>query len=489
MITRLSEPPIRRVAVIGAGVSGVSTAAHLIAEGLDVTVFERAPVSGGVWVLDPNIPFEPAYPAPKASVAESTFYDLTTESDNPHILHSSPGPAYEGLKNNVPTPLMELSLNSYKPNTDLFVSQRILAEYIQDTAAKTGVAERTLHDTKVEHLSKEPGESEWTVRTSTWDHVKKEKSSREWKFDAVAVASGHYHAPKVPNIPGLVEWKRAFPTKVQHSKRFRNPKGFDNQTILVIGGSASSTDIARELGPTAKKIWQSTRKGKYDTPVSMLPENATRVAEIASFSPLPEDIDGSGSGSGPIPGTVTLVDGQVLENIDRVIVATGYLFTLPFAPQYHRDDLSPQEADDKVLITDGLQMHNLHDDIFYIPDPTLAFVGVPFFVATFSFFEFQAIAVAAYFAGLTTLPSEAEMREEYKKRVEADGYGKKFHIQQGRDLEYVSRLMAWVNKDLEPSKKKTDGYSEKWIATRDALFKEMTKPGGILHDPSKDEVE
>ncbi len=39
----------RRVAVIGAGVSGVTTAAHLNAEGLDVTVFERAPVAGGVW--------------------------------------------------------------------------------------------------------------------------------------------------------------------------------------------------------------------------------------------------------------------------------------------------------------------------------------------------------------------------------------------------------------------------------------------------------
>jgi cation diffusion facilitator CzcD-associated flavoprotein CzcO len=42
----------RRVAVIGAGVSGVTTAAHLKAEGLDVTVFERAPVAGGVWLVD-----------------------------------------------------------------------------------------------------------------------------------------------------------------------------------------------------------------------------------------------------------------------------------------------------------------------------------------------------------------------------------------------------------------------------------------------------
>ncbi len=43
---------VRRVAVVGAGVSGVTTAAHLKAEGLDVTVFERAPVPGGVWLVD-----------------------------------------------------------------------------------------------------------------------------------------------------------------------------------------------------------------------------------------------------------------------------------------------------------------------------------------------------------------------------------------------------------------------------------------------------
>lgn len=41
--------PVRRVAIIGAGISGVDTAAHLLLEGLDVTVFERTSAVGGVW--------------------------------------------------------------------------------------------------------------------------------------------------------------------------------------------------------------------------------------------------------------------------------------------------------------------------------------------------------------------------------------------------------------------------------------------------------
>jgi ACS family pantothenate transporter-like MFS transporter len=40
---------IPNVAVIGAGISGVVTAAHLKTAGLEVTVFERSHAAGGVW--------------------------------------------------------------------------------------------------------------------------------------------------------------------------------------------------------------------------------------------------------------------------------------------------------------------------------------------------------------------------------------------------------------------------------------------------------
>lgn len=40
---------IRRVAVIGAGVSGVAAAIHLKRAGLEVTVYERNARAGGIW--------------------------------------------------------------------------------------------------------------------------------------------------------------------------------------------------------------------------------------------------------------------------------------------------------------------------------------------------------------------------------------------------------------------------------------------------------
>jgi cation diffusion facilitator CzcD-associated flavoprotein CzcO len=45
----MTDHKIRRVAVIGAGISGVVSAGHLLAAGLNVTVFERSQAAGGVW--------------------------------------------------------------------------------------------------------------------------------------------------------------------------------------------------------------------------------------------------------------------------------------------------------------------------------------------------------------------------------------------------------------------------------------------------------
>jgi cation diffusion facilitator CzcD-associated flavoprotein CzcO len=39
----------KRVAVIGAGISGVVAAAHLKREDIKVTVFERSSAAGGIW--------------------------------------------------------------------------------------------------------------------------------------------------------------------------------------------------------------------------------------------------------------------------------------------------------------------------------------------------------------------------------------------------------------------------------------------------------
>lgn len=478
--------PIKRVGVIGAGVSGVSATAHLKAAGLQVTLFERTSTSGGVWVFDPRIPPEPAYPSLQPSKAESAYHEdaVNIEKEDAKILHAPPGPCYELLQNNVPTAMMKLTLNSWPPGTEQIVRHNILAEYIQDTAAKTGVNEVAQYNTKVEHVSKE--RDHWKVQTSTLNPETLIETNRDWDFDAVIVASGHYHAPKVPDIPGLKHWKEEFPLRIKHSKRYRSARGFEGKTVLLIGGSTSSVDIAKELNGIAKNVYQSTRNGAFDHPTAMLPPGTTRVSEVASFNleqhgHVPDDA--------PIPGTVTLVDGQVLTHIDRIVIATGYHCTYPFLSEYHRDSVPPSQADETALVTDGTQMHNLHKDIFYIPDPTLAFIGVPYYTATFSLFEFQAIAVAAVYSGKALLPKEAAMRAEYNRRVEEKGYGRTFHSLRGQDVEYANELRAWINPGIVAAGgKPVEGHTQEWHE-QFLKLREKFKAFGLLDPKPNENVE
>lgn len=232
-------------------------------------------------------------------------------------------------------------------------------------------------------------------------------------------------------------------------------------------------DIAKEISPFAKNIYQSSRGGIFDLPEEILPLNATRIGGISRFN---VDINPESaipiSQKDPIPGSVTLGNGEVFSDFDRVILATGYHCSFPFLPHLHRDDLRPEDADHNCLVTDGSQMHNLYLDIFYIPNPSLAFIGVPYFSATFSLFEFQAMAIARIFGAKAELPSEEDMRREHDNRVKLKGVGKAFHslLGQGREVAYVDTLVALVNKGINgkaiAEKNKMTGHSEKWHAAR-----------------------
>lgn len=146
---------------------------------------------------------------------------------------------------------------------------------------------------------------------------------------------------------------------------------------------------------------------------------------------------------------------------------------LPFLRQYHDDGTPVHEANSTVLVTDGTQIHNLHKDIFYIPDPSLILIGIPFFTATFSLFEFQAMAVAAVLSGKATLPTAEEMRREYQDRLQKKGTGKVFHSLKDREVEYVNELVDWINKDgARVGAQPVEGHTRAWpVANIDRIEK------------------
>ncbi|KAN0104762.1 FAD/NAD(P)-binding domain containing protein [Hyaloscypha variabilis] len=451
----------KSIAVIGAGVSGVTSAKHLMEVGIEVVVFERSRQAGGNWVYDERKPPEPSYPSITPSIADFVLEPVvkggSVNGDEEELRFAPPGPAYSGLTNNVSTKLQQLKSFPWKEGTPDFVNVRQKQEYIQSYSTHFGVEPLIRYNTRVEKLQKVDGR--WKINSSTLvkdGSSKLKKSNEVEEFDSVVVASGHYHSPNVPDIPGLKEWKKKWPERVTHSKTYRTPDEFKDKTVLLVGAGVSSMDIGRESSHISKKIYQSSRGGPFDIPVVMLSAETERVAGIASFH-LPSEDDTSGE--------VRLVDGTVLTGIDRVVICTGYLFSLPFLLDLHDDSVTPAEANDTVLVTDGTQLHNLHKDIFYIPDQTLAFVGIPFYTATFSFFEFQAIAVAYVFSGRAWLPSREAMQAEYAERVKVKGSGRALHDLKGRSVQYVEELVGWLNEQAETTgAQKVEPYSEEWQA-------------------------
>ncbi|KAI1100162.1 FAD/NAD(P)-binding domain-containing protein [Jackrogersella minutella] len=446
---------IKDVAVIGAGISGVVSAAHLLRAGFNVTVFERTGVVGGVWDYEPKPDRDPPFPnvrPPDPNWAEAEKEGLN--SDEVELIHGPPNPCYAGLRNNIPTPIMRSSLLRWPEGSEDFVDQKVVHQYIQDIARLYNVNDKISSHTRVESVSKPEGEDKWTVVTSTFGRTESGHTltKKTWKFDAVVVASGHYHIPFVPDVSGLSTWKHRFPGRVTHSKQYRTPLPFSNKTILILGAGVSALDIAKETTLLGAKVIQSRRESKYDVLVSRLPEGVERVPMVANFIIDETAGDANSQTLEPgqaIPGKVVLEDGTVLEGIDHVIIATGYITSYPFLGHLEQPLVSWEDADEKVLITsDGYITHNLHKDIFYIPDPTLAFIGVSHLVSTFSLFDFQAQVAAKVFAGQAQLPPESVMREEHRERKARFQPGEKFHSMFGAEDAYIENVLHWVNADL-----------------------------------------
>ncbi|OAA72575.1 Flavin monooxygenase-like protein [Cordyceps fumosorosea ARSEF 2679] len=489
----------QRVAILGAGASGIFSAAHLIASGIEVEVFERNAAPGGVWLYDERPALPPPFPSIKASKADAPLA-ACEDGEDVTLRRAPPGPCYRNLRTNVPSQLMAVKLLDMPLSTPEYVPHERVLAYLQEIYFRYGVDKATTYGALVEEVKK-VGEK-WAVAWTTSQkhhangHLEVDHTSY---FDAVVVATGHYHAPRVPDIPGLSTIGKHFPSRVMHSKQYRRPEGLSDKVkiapknsdgpayanieqscknVLIIGGGVSSIDIAKDM-TTARHIYQSTRNSGFDLDARMLPQNASRVDEVVSFEM--QDSDRVLGDDEPLPVSATMSNGETLRGIDSILCCTGYHISLPFFQHLHDDDMRPEDADDAVLVTDGAQVHNLHKDIFYIPDPTLAFIGLPTYTFTHSVFDFQAITIAHVFSGIADLPGRAEAREEYLDKVRKLGVGRKFHSLLSKEEVYVNDLVSWMNKArIGRGLALIDGFSANWFAAKDALrkrYQEQSKTG------------
>lgn len=465
----LSAPSIRRIAIVGSGPAGVAAAKYVSHQGTyhaaptyffrylraehhfeKIDIFEQQSSFGGVWNYSP-VDGDATISVPQT--------DPNAPLDRPICRHERSfvgdqdghatflTPMYEGLETNIPHCLMQYSDASSLQAYQLFPARETVVDYLAEYAED--VKDLVYFQTQVVDIQLKQAalQDVWMVETK---RLASGKISKE-EYDAVVVANGHYDVPSLPDIKGIREWNEANPGAIAHSKLYRNPRGYANKKVVVVGNSASGVDIASQISTVAKHpVLNSTRS---DSPLSFGAIWKRNVLEIVEFlSPF------SGSRA------IRFQDGSIETGIDAVLFCSGYYYSFPFL-----SSLRPK------LIDTGERVEHLYRQLFYIDHPTLAFLGLPSKIIPFRTFEGQAAVIARVWTNRLTLPPKHQMKLSEEQEVAERGSGRTFHVLPfPKDFDYHNDMVDWVLQATESVHGKTPPkWSEKetWQRKRFPLIK------------------
>ncbi|KAG5796275.1 hypothetical protein H9Q69_004701 [Fusarium xylarioides] len=399
------ETSTKRVAIIGAGISGtVTAAAFQRLSGFQLQIFERKSVPGGVWVYDPVSTTVPQFPAAEPSDINPPLprpkgpFPLDLPRATQQRFLSSP--IYDSLEANIPYKVMGGATDFNLPppaNNEHYLSVSEVTDFVAKATKK--YSSITRFSTTVEDVQNLPQggvrlllRQENAEGTDTW---------YEEDFDHLVVATGHNSVPRVPKISGLEAWKGG----LQHASTWRSGQEFKDKSILVIGTSESAIDLVLQSLPYVKgDIYVCQR-----TPHPRYPNVFDRpgVKIVTTIDHFTED-------------TIHLHDGSVLRGIDVVVFATGYFYTYPFLSNT-RPPVGPG----------GHRVPGLYQHIFDIHNPnTIAFVGVVNASLTWLTWEKSAFLVALFWCGKIKLPTR-----DAQEAWEADRL-----VEKGEDMFHVLEL-------------------------------------------------
>lgn len=320
-------PANLRVAIIGAGPAGLTTARATHRAGYDVVVFERNAGVGGIWDID----------APGSPMYRSAHFISSCSQWTSHF-----------------------SGHPFPDGTPAYPSQRQVHDYLVSFADKEGLTPLIRFNTGVT-LATPDQNGGWNV--STADYVE--------AFDAIIVCTGTLWDATLPDLQGT------FTGVIRHSQTYRDPEEFKNKKVLILGAGNSGVDIACDAARTADRAFLSLRRGYWFLPKFIMgrPTDAffrdsasmpdwlsppdfesflTAISGDPALFGLPKP-DHAPLSSHPIMNSevlqhlghgrlaargdiahmdankVTFASGEV-EDIDEIICATGYRASVPFLP-------------------------------------------------------------------------------------------------------------------------------------------------------------
>ncbi|MGB7406572.1 MAG: NAD(P)-binding domain-containing protein [Pacificimonas sp.] len=409
-----------KVAIIGAGCSGFSTAKKLRDAGIDVTVFEASDRIGGNW----------AYGNPNGKSA-----------------------CYQSL--HIDTSKYRLQFEDFPVPDDWpdFPHHSLMVDYFERYVDEFGLRDIIRFETPVERAER--------IDNDRWRLSLPNGETED--YEVLVVANGHHWSPNTPDWPGQ------FDGSIIHSHQYRTPfEPIDmiGKRVVVVGLGNSAVDIASELSqrPMAEKLFVAARRGvwvlpKYingqpgdKTPLpTWLPGKLKRklakgavkklVGEMESYGlPKPdhepleahptvssEFLLRCGSGDIAVKPNISELRGDHVrfedgseEKVDAIVCATGYKTDFPFLSQHD----APVVDNHIGLFTRMVRPER----------PTLWFMGLAQPLPTLvNLAEQQAKLLAAYLNGDYALPDPAAMTEAIgrdERRHMGHYYASKRHTMQ-----------------------------------------------------------
>ncbi|KAF1848115.1 FAD/NAD(P)-binding domain-containing protein [Cucurbitaria berberidis CBS 394.84] len=417
----------RTIAIVGAGPSGVIAAKYLQAEKAfdKIVLFEQRSRPGGIWNYTGDQRDENLFSIPQTNPHlghQKPHWEPVssgeTSTNNTHEDPSFLSPMYEKLETNIPRGLMGFQDLDWPKESQLFPTHETVLKYIEDYGKD--VQHLVQYETQVINVI--PVDSSPTGAWKVTTQNVRSAESQESEFDAVIVANGHFIVPYVPDIPGMREWNEEYPNRIIHSKYFRRPEEYRDKQVIVVGNSASGADISNQIAQYCEKplIWSTRSDSMFSKSHGGNDKRRQELSPIARFLPASRGVQ--------------FEDGTIKHDIDAIVFATGYFYSLPFL-----EDVEPK------LITDGTHVHNTYKHLFHAPRPTLSLLALNQRVIPFPLAEAQAAVLARVYAGRLSLPSVAEM-SAWEKPVEQEiSDPRNFHLLPfPKDAHYINEMSRWA---------------------------------------------
>ncbi|KAJ4293321.1 monooxygenase [Kalmusia sp. IMI 367209] len=428
----------RTIAVVGAGPSGL-IAAKIVTEinhirylreekAFDkIVLYEQRSNSGGVWNYTGDqrdedlltIPQtnprgknqEPTWKPTKASPGGAKNREKNGVQKEAIFL----SPIYDRLETNIPRGLMGFQDLNWSQDSQLFPKHETVLKYIEEYGKD--VQDLVQYETQVINI--EPTDDNHAGKWKVYTRDLLSNFQQEETYDAVIVANGHFITPYVPDIPGIREWNAKYPDAISHSKYYRNPEEFRNKKVIVVGNSASGSDISTQIAQYSQHplLWSSRSASIFKPAPSPLKRE---LPPISNFL-LPNR-------------SVEFEDGTVETDVDAIVFATGYFYSLPFL-----EDVKPK------LIHDGSHVQGTYKHLFYAPRPTLSFLALPQRVIPFPIAEAQSAVLARVYSGRLSLPPLPTMCVWEQSVIDEMGDGRNFHLLPfPKDGNYINELSHWA---------------------------------------------